>query len=65
MGWYGFNGGSQLALGSYEDATAMSKIFMNTQLAACGGCMAGAAITRLIGGKTDIVMMLKWSSCRS
>ena len=58
MGWYGFNGGSQLALGSYEDATAMSKIFMNTQLAACGGCMAGAAITRLIGGKTDIVMML-------
>ena len=58
MGWYGFNGGSQLALGSYEDATAMSKIFMNTQLAACGGCMAGATITRLIGGKTDIVMML-------
>ena len=58
MGWYGFNGGSQLALGSYEDATAMSRIFMNTQLAACGGCMAGAIITRLIGGKTDIVMML-------
>ena len=58
MGWYGFNGGSQLALGSYEDATAMSKIFMNTQLAACGGCMAGAIITRVIGGKTDIVMML-------
>ena len=58
MGWYGFNGGSQLALGSYDDATAMSQIFMNTQLAACGGCMAGAIITRLIGGKTDIVMML-------
>ena len=58
MGWYGFNGGSQLALGSYEDATAMSQIFMNTQLAACGGCMAGAIITRVIGGKTDIVMML-------
>ena len=58
MGWYGFNGGSQLALGSYEDATAMSKIFMNTQLAACAGCMAGAIITRLIGGKTDMVMML-------
>ncbi len=58
MGWYGFNGGSQLALGSYEDATAMSKIFMNTHLAACGGCIAGAVITRLIGGKTDIVMML-------
>ena len=36
----------------------MSKIFMNTHLAACGGCIAGAVITRLIGGKTDIVMML-------
>ncbi|MDA9640551.1 ammonium transporter [Pelagibacteraceae bacterium] len=58
MGWYGFNGGSQLALGSFEDATAMSRIFMNTQLAGCGGCIAGAAITRIIGGKTDIIMML-------
>ena len=31
---------------------------MNTQLAGCGGCIAGAAITRLVGGKTDIIMML-------
>ena len=58
MGWYGFNGGSQLALGSFEDSTAMSRIFMNTQLAACGGCISGAVITRLLGGKTDIIMML-------
>ena len=58
MGWYGFNGGSQLALGSFEDATAMSRIFMNTQLAACGGCIAGAVITRILGGKTVIIMML-------
>jgi len=58
MGWFGFNGGSQLALGSFEDATAMSTIFMNTQLAACGGVIAGAVITRLVGGKTDVVMML-------
>ena len=58
MGWYGFNGGSQLALGSYEDSTAMSQIFMNTQLAGCGGCIAGAVITRIVGGKTDIIMML-------
>ena len=36
----------------------MSKIFMNTQLAGCGGCIAGAAITRIVGGKTDIIMML-------
>ena len=58
MGWFGFNGGSQLALGSFEDSTAMSKIFMNTQLSACGGVIAAAIITRLIGGKTDVVMML-------
>lgn len=57
MGWFGFNGGSQLALGSFEDATAMSKIFMNTQLAACGGCIAGAVVSRLVGGKTDVIMM--------
>ena len=58
MGWFGFNGGSQLALGSFEDATAMSQIFMNTQLAACGGVIAGAVISRLVGGKTDVVIML-------
>jgi len=58
MGWFGFNGGSQLALGSFEDATAMSTIFMNTHLAACGGCITGAAISRLVGGKTDVVIML-------
>jgi len=58
MGWFGFNGGSQLALGSFEDATAMSTIFMNTHLAACGGCIAGAVISRLVGGKTDVVIML-------
>jgi Amt family ammonium transporter len=58
MGWFGFNGGSQLALGSFEDATAMSQIFMNTQLAACGGVISGAVISRLVGGKTDVVMML-------
>jgi len=58
MGWFGFNGGSQLALGSFKDATAMSTIFMNTHLAACGGCIAGAVISRLVGGKTDVVIML-------
>ncbi len=58
MGWYGFNGGSQLALGTFEDANAMSKIFMNTHLAGAAGCVTAALVTRLIGGKTDVVMML-------
>ena len=58
MGWYGFNGGSQLALGTFEDANAMSKIFMNTHLAGAAGCVTAAIITRLIGGRTDVVLML-------
>jgi Amt family ammonium transporter len=58
MGWYGFNGGSQLALGTFDDANAMSKIFMNTHLAGAAGCVTAALVTRLIGGKTDVVMML-------
>ncbi len=58
LGWFGFNGGSQLAMGTGDDAIAVSKIFINTNLAACGGVMAAAAITRLMAGKTDVVQML-------
>ena len=58
MGWFGFNGGSQLALGTFEDSTAVATIFINTNLAACAGVMACAIISRLVSGKTDVVMML-------
>ena len=58
MGWFGFNGGSQLALGTFEDSTAVATIFINTNLAACAGVMACAIISRLASGKTDVVMML-------
>jgi ammonium transporter, Amt family len=58
LGWFGFNGGSQLALGSFKDAVAISSIFINTNLAACGGVLAAAVITRLMFGKTDVVQML-------
>ena len=58
LGWFGFNGGSQLALGSFSDAVSISTIFINTNLAACGGVMAAAVITRLMLGKTDVVQML-------
>jgi Amt family ammonium transporter len=58
LGWFGFNGGSQLAMGTFNDAVAISKIFINTNLAACGGVMSAAIITRLIGGKTDVIQML-------
>ena len=58
MGWFGFNGGSQLALGTLDDSISVSKIFINTNLAACGGVMANALLTRLLYGKTDVVHML-------
>ena len=45
-------------MGPFTDAVAVSKIFINTNLAACGGVMAAAVVTRLIGGKTDVVQML-------
>ena len=57
LGWFGFNGGSQLAMGSFDDAVAVSNIFINTNLAACGGVLAAAAVTRL-SGKTDVIQML-------
>ena len=58
LGWFGFNGGSQLAMGTFDDAVAVSNIFINTNLAACGGVLAAAVITRLMYGKTDVVQML-------
>ena len=58
LGWFGFNGGSQLAMGSFTDAVAVSKIFINTNLAACGGVLAAAVVTRLMVGKTDVLQML-------
>ncbi len=58
LGWFGFNGGSQLAIGTFDDAVAVSSIFINTNLAACGGVMAAAIITRLMFGKTDVIQML-------
>ena len=58
LGWFGFNGGSQLAMGTATDAIAVSTIFINTFLAGAGGVMAAAIVTRLGFGKTDVVQML-------
>ena len=58
LGWFGFNGGSQLALASFDDAVAISTIFINTNLAACGGVITAAIVTRLMFGKTDVIQML-------
>jgi Amt family ammonium transporter len=58
LGWFGFNGGSQLAMGTADDAIAVSTIFINTFLAGAGGVLCAAAITRLQFGKTDVIQML-------
>ena len=58
FGWFGFNGFSQLAMGTFDDVTAISKIAVNTHLAGAAGVITGAAITRLLDKKTDVVMML-------
>jgi len=58
FGWFGFNGFSQLAMGTFDDVNAINKIAVNTHLAGSAGVITGAVLTRLLGGKTDIIMML-------
>ena len=58
LGWFGFNGGSQLALGTLEDASSVSRIFMNTNLAAAAGVMVAMIFNQLLYGKVDLTMAL-------
>ena len=58
LGWFGFNGGSQLVLGSVGDAADVSRIFVNTNLAACGGAVAALILTAIIYGKSDVTLVL-------
>ena len=54
FGWFGFNGGSQLALGSAADAIAMSHVLVNTSLAAATGVIAALVFSRPILGRIDL-----------
>ncbi|MBS28151.1 MAG: ammonium transporter [Alphaproteobacteria bacterium] len=58
MGWFGFNGGSQLALGSAVDATWMAIVFTNTNLAAAGGVVAAMLMTQAMYKKVDLTIAL-------
>tara|TARA_Y100001935_G_scaffold37951_1_gene30301 strand:+ start:793 stop:2076 length:1284 start_codon:yes stop_codon:yes gene_type:complete len=58
LGWFGFNGGSQLAMGSFDDVNSIARIFMNTNLAAAAGVVVAAVLTRVVYDKTDVVQML-------
>ena len=54
FGWFGFNGGSQLALGSAADVVAMGHVLVNTNLAAAAGVVTALAFSRLILGRMDM-----------
>ncbi|WP_281018222.1 MULTISPECIES: ammonium transporter [unclassified Minwuia] len=58
LGWFGFNGGSQLALGSAADAIAISNIFVNTNVAAAAGVVAAMIASQLLFKKVDLTMAL-------
>src|SRR6056300_863114 len=58
MGWFGFNGGSQLAMGSIGDVADISRIFANTNAAAAGGAIVALILTQMLYRKPDLTMIL-------
>jgi Amt family ammonium transporter len=58
LGWFGFNGGSQLAMGSMTDADAVAQIFANTNMAASAGAVAALILTQILYRKVDLTMVL-------
>ncbi|WP_116085758.1 ammonium transporter [Tropicimonas sp. IMCC34011] len=58
LGWFGFNGGSQLAMGTVGDVADVSRIFANTNTAAAGGAIAALILTQMLYGKIDLTMVL-------
>jgi len=58
LGWFGFNGGSQLAMGTIGNIADISRIFANTNTAAAGGAVAALILTQIMYGKSDLTMVL-------
>ena len=58
LGWFGFNGGSQLAMGTVGDIADVSRIFANTNAAAAGGAIMALILTQVVYGKVDLTMVL-------
>ncbi|MBN8244828.1 ammonium transporter [Nitratireductor aquimarinus] len=58
LGWFGFNGASQLAMGTNADASDISRIFANTNLAAAAGVVAALLLTQVLYKKVDITFVL-------
>ncbi len=58
LGWFGFNGGSELVVSNESAAIAVSQVFLNTNIAAAGGVLASLMISQLVKGKMDITMAM-------
>ncbi len=58
LGWFGFNGGSQLAMATREDVDAISAVFANTNIAAAAGVITAVIITQILYKKIDLTMVL-------
>jgi Amt family ammonium transporter len=58
LGWFGFNGASQLAMGTIEDVASVGQIFANTNIAAAAGVVAVIVLTRIFYRKIDVTMVL-------
>lgn len=58
LGWFGFNGGSELKISNVEEANAVAMVFVNTNAAASGGLIAALVLARTLFGKADLTMAL-------
>ena len=58
LGWFGFNGGSQLAVNTAKDAIAVAQVFLNTNAAAAGGVIGALLVGKMLSGKADVTMAM-------
>ena len=58
LGWFGFNGGSELKISNVDEANAVAMIFVNTLMAAAGGVIGALLMSKIKFGKADLTMML-------
>ena len=58
LGWFGFNGGSELVISDEASAIAVSQVFMNTNMAAAGGVIGALILSLALTGKSDVTMVI-------
>jgi len=58
LGWFGFNGGSELVISNVSEANAVAAVFVNTNAAAAGGVVAALLTAKVVLGRADLTMVL-------